>query len=188
MGEDLSADRASADPATTIEISVAPGLSYDQVFRQERSQLFNVPAVHGAAFYFLDSPADAWQLRSALKRRFGVRGLGKTMAKLQTPIRFLYCVLEDRRVIHHGWLLVSRGPYPVGQRDVVIGPIETDPARRGRGLAAHGLQEAINAMITRGYTVFYIHTSHGNRAAQRVIAKCGFGRPVALQLRGPDSG
>jgi len=69
--------------------------------------------------------------------------------------------------------------YKVEPEAVVIGTVSTDPKRRGEGLATRSIKVAMNAMIGRGLTVFYIDTRGDNIAMQRSIEKLGFGRPVS---------
>ena len=151
------------------------------VFRRALERPFDLRPVDGTEFVLLAGPADAWRQRRALARRFGVQALPEVLAKLATRSRLLYAVVQDGAFVHDGWLSVSRcDAYPVADGDVVIGPMVTTPPMRGQGLASYGIQEAMNAMLGRGHRVFYINTSTVNLASQRVIAKCGFGRPVAV--------
>ncbi|MFC6518651.1 GNAT family N-acetyltransferase [Undibacterium arcticum] len=89
--------------------------------------------------------------------------------------------------IRSGGSLVSTGvlalgycrTYKVEPEAVVIGTIGTDPRRRGEGLATRAIKAAMNAMINRGHTLFYIDTLRGNVAMLRSIEKLGFGQPVS---------
>jgi GNAT superfamily N-acetyltransferase len=137
------------------------------VFRLEAPARFDPPAPAGLEFRLLAGPLDWLRLRSALGARLGRSARAKALAKLATPSRALYCVLDDGAIVHHGWLLAS-----VGQ--VVIGPIATAEAARDRGAATYGLQRAIDAMAARGHRVFEISAAPGNAASLRVIEKCGF--------------
>jgi L-amino acid N-acyltransferase YncA len=167
-----------------LEVTLAPELAYQLVFRHTLERPFDPRPLDGAEFVLLADPADAWRQRRALARRFGVRALPKVFAKLATRSRLLYAVVQDGALVHEGWLSVSRcRAYPVADGEVVIGPMATTPPLRGRGLAAYGIQEAMNAMLRRGHRVFYINTSPANLASRRVIDKCGFGRPVAALPR-----
>lgn len=69
--------------------------------------------------------------------------------------------------------------YKVEPEAVVIGMIKTDPLRRGEGLATRAIKVAMNTMIERGLTVFYIETRRDNIAMQLSIEKLGFGQPVS---------
>lgn len=75
--------------------------------------------------------------------------------------------------------------YKVGPEAVVICNISTDSKRRGEGLATRSIMVAMNAMIERGFSQFYIETRRDNIAMQRSIQKLGFGQPVlnCLQSR-----
>jgi RimJ/RimL family protein N-acetyltransferase len=68
--------------------------------------------------------------------------------------------------------------YKVEPEAIVIVTIHTDPKRRGEGLATRSIKMAMNAMIERGHSVFYIDTGRGNIAMQRSIDRLGFGPPV----------
>lgn len=161
-------------------VTLAPELAYQLIFRRTLKRPFDLWPVDGAEFVLLAGPAGAWRQRGALARRFGVRGLPRVFAKLATRSRLLYAVVQDGALVHDGWLSVSRcRAYPVADGDVVIGPMATTLQMRGRGLATYGIQEAMNAMLRRGHRVFYINTSPANLASRRVIAKCGFGRSIA---------
>jgi L-amino acid N-acyltransferase YncA len=163
-----------------LNVTLAPELAYELVFRRALERPFDRQPIDGAEFVLLAGPADTWRHRRALARRFGARALPKVFAKLATRSRFLYAVVQDGTFIHDGWLSVSRcRAYPVADGDVVIGPMVTTPQMRNHGLASYGIKEAMNAMLSRGHRVFYINTSPANLASQRVIAKCGFGRPIA---------
>jgi L-amino acid N-acyltransferase YncA len=164
-----------------LEVTLAPELAYQLVFRQALERPFDVRPLDGAEFVLLPGPTDAWRQRRALARRFGGRGLPRVFAKLATRSRLLYAVVQNGALVHDGWLSVSRcRTYPVADGDVVIGPMATTPPLRGRGLAAYGIQGAMNAMLRRGHRVFYINTSPANLASRRVIDKCGFGQPIAV--------
>jgi L-amino acid N-acyltransferase YncA len=167
-----------------LKLTLAPELAYQLVFRRTLERPLDPRPVEGSEFVLLTGPADAWRQRRALARRFGVAGLPKVLAKLATRSRFLYAVIQDGAVTHDGWLSVSRcRAYPVTAGDVVIGPMRTTPQLRGHGLASYGIQEAMNAMLKRGHRVFYINTAPANLASQRVIAKCGFGWPIAAIMQ-----
>lgn len=68
--------------------------------------------------------------------------------------------------------------YKVEPEAIVIGTIHTDPQRRSEGLATRSIKMAMNAMIERGHTVFYVDTGRGNIAMQRSIDRLGFGQPI----------
>lgn len=71
--------------------------------------------------------------------------------------------------------------YPVEPEAIVIVTITTDSERRREGLATRSIKSAINAMIERGHTIFYIDTGRGNIPMQRAIEKLGFG-PAILAI------
>jgi RimJ/RimL family protein N-acetyltransferase len=71
--------------------------------------------------------------------------------------------------------------YKVSPGAVVISTIETDPGRRGQGLAARSIMGAMNAMIAKGCTEFYIDTRSDNIAMQKVIEKLAIWQPLACE-------
>jgi L-amino acid N-acyltransferase YncA len=167
-----------------LNVTLAPELAYQLVFRHTIERPFDLRPLDGAEFVLLAGPTDAWRQRRALARRVGVRGLPKVFAKLATRSRLLYAVVQDGALVHDGWLSVSHcSTYPVAEGEVVIGPMVTTTPLRGRGLASYGIKEAMNAMLRRGHRVFYINASPANLASRRVIEKCGFGQPIAALPR-----
>ena len=73
--------------------------------------------------------------------------------------------------------------YRVEPEAVVISAVSTAPNRRGEGLATRSIMVAMNAMIERGYTLFYIDTKRDNVAMQHAIEKLGFGQPISNCLQ-----
>ena len=143
------------------------------------------PASDERRFYLFDAP---WKILMAWRgwiRRDQRRRLPRVAARLLAPYRVMYCVTEGGAILHEGWLVIGRSPlYDVEATDVVFGPISTRANERGRGLAAFGLEQAIDSMVDRGYRTFYIHTRERNAASRRVIDKCGFGPPVERIVMG----
>jgi len=139
-------------------------------------------------FVLFSSP---WQLMAyggALVRALGLKGVLKTAAKLLTATRLFFVVRQDNGVAHYGWVTLGRCRYySVEHEAAVIGPVETEPEFRGRGLATAGLSSVIVTMAARGVRIFYIDTGDNNIPMQKVIAKCGFGGPISTYLR-PEHG
>jgi RimJ/RimL family protein N-acetyltransferase len=114
----------------------------------------------------------------------GAAGFVRAAAKLMTPRRHFFAVVCEGAVAHYGW--VTKGQcrhYPVEPDAMVIGPVETHPAFRGRGLATIGLASVVNTFAGKGVSVFYIDTADTNAPMQHVIEKCGFGKPVSKYVR-----
>jgi GNAT superfamily N-acetyltransferase len=154
------------------------------VYRQRRSADQPGEHVEGLRFYLVDSPWRVLRLWRALVSDQGFRAILSVVAKLFAPFRVMYCVAEDGIIVHDGWMVIGQSPlYEVGRRDVVIGPIGTRPHRRGSGIASFALKRAMGEMRSRGHDVFFIHTYEDNAASRRVIAKCGFGPPIAIVPR-----
>ena len=167
-----------------ITLSVPSNRRYQLVYRQERSERFAAEMPEGVEFRFLSAPVDLLARFGPAWRLFGLAGAAKACLKLATPSRSLYCLMLHGAIVNYGWVMLSScGYYRVERGDAVIGPVWTDPSHRGEGLATLGLRSAINAWLGRGSRVFFIDTAGDNLAMQAVIAKCGFGPPVALYLR-----
>jgi ribosomal protein S18 acetylase RimI-like enzyme len=77
-------------------------------------------------------------------------------------------------------MISSCSAYRIEKEGVVIGPINTDPQWRGRGIAPDALRMAMNALLERGLGIFYIDTSHTHAASRRAIAN--FQRIISLPL------
>lgn len=86
--------------------------------------------------------------------------------------------------MHYGWANVAFCKlYPVKSGEVVIGPIWSAVEARGLGLATVATRMAINELIKRHLTTFFIDTSIRNHACLKVIENCGFGMPVGCLPR-----
>jgi GNAT superfamily N-acetyltransferase len=150
------------------------------VYRLRVTSARHVENVQGATFHYLDSPtALPWILR-AIAGRHRRAALVKTIAKLATSSRQYYCVTIDGAIVSDGWVTLGRcDHYTIEREAALIGPTWTDPDHRGKGLATFALGHAINALHVRGHDLTYIDTSKDNVAMQRVIARCGYGAPIA---------
>jgi len=158
------------------------------VYRHELFRPMDITQAPGVEFEFLSSPLDLIKLGVPLLRCLGLSGLIKTGLKLATGKRRLYCVLTQSCVAHYGWVSFSFCRYyKVQAGDVVIGPIMTEERYRGRGYATVALMRVLNALLAKGYSVFWIDTSEDNIPCQKVIEKCRFGKPVASFER-PENG
>ncbi len=167
-----------------VTLDVPDGLRYQLVYRLERTGPTPVEQALGTDFVLLRGVRDAFAAARLLTDRFGCAGAAKAVAKLATPSRQLYLVTADGRVASYGWAAFGWCQYyKIEPTAVVIGPIWTDEAARGRGLATFGLKSAINAWVGDGVRLFYIDTECVNHSAQRVFQKCGFGTPLALYIR-----
>lgn len=154
------------------------------VYRLEVTEA-NQPA---REFFLFTSPWSLLRWVGALIRVLGVIGLAKVAIKLMTPSRCFFVVVCEQAVAHYGWVTKGRCRYyPVEPEAVVIGPVETVPGFRGKGLATVGLTAVVAAMARKGCRIMYIDTADTNVPMQRVIEKCGFGRPVSTYER-PEEG
>lgn len=167
-----------------ITLKIPGELAYQLVYRQERDEPFSLGERDDVSFIFVAAPNRLWPHRAALREILGGSGFLKSLAKLCTKRRLFYCALHGREVAATGWCSVSFCRYyKVEPGSVVIGPIWTTEHMRKRGIATHALKQALNALVKKGHRIFYIDTSGENLPSQRVIAKCGFGPPVALYIR-----
>jgi len=150
------------------------------IYRHEFMQPIHFCESPGGEFKLLSSPWDALSLWRPLFRCLGLPGAIKAGLKLATRKRKFYCVIAEGGVAHYGWLSFSFCRYySVGNGDVVIGPINTSQRAQGCGYATFALKRAINELIARSFRVFWIDTADTNVPCQKVIQKCGFGKPVA---------
>jgi GNAT superfamily N-acetyltransferase len=160
----------------------------DLVFRQEPAGPLPAGAPPGgASFHLVAGWGGAWRARRHLRAALAEgEALRAALLRLAVPRLFFYYFLLDAhgRVVHAGRLRATRsGLAPLEGPGVVIGPIRTDPAVRGRGLATYGLLCAVNAMLARGHRRFYISASEHNVPSLRAIERAGFGAPAGRRER-----
>jgi GNAT superfamily N-acetyltransferase len=167
-----------------VTLDVPDHVSFQLVYRAERREPFDVRPGPEWEFLVLDSAAQGLKHLGAIAGYCGKPGAAKAVAKLAAGRRSLYLVVQAGRTLSAGWCTVGLCKYyKVEPEAVVVGPIWTSEAARGKGLATAALKLAMNAQIGRGRTLFYIDTEKKNHSAQRVFEKCGFGTPVALYFR-----
>ena len=167
-----------------VQLSIPDHLNYQLVYRLRRQEPFAAEPPDDVAYHYVPRPG---ALPPGVRGLFGTVGFLKTWLKLTTSGRAFYCLRAGDKVVGYGWLTFGRCKfYHIEPSDVIIGPVTTLRAHRGKGLATLGLKLAINSLIEAGQHVFFIDTSKDNVAMQKVIAKCAFGPPVAAYLRGPD--
>jgi GNAT superfamily N-acetyltransferase len=168
----------------TVTLNVPDEIRFQLVYRMERDAPFRVGLGSELQFVYLDSAIRGLRRLGALKTCFGIAGATKALAKLASSRRSMYTILREGTPVSYGWCMRgSCKQYKIESDAVVIGPIWTHPAERGKGLATKGLQLAIDEHVKRGIRLFYIDTEKLNLPAQRVFEKCGFGAPVALYFR-----
>ena len=135
--------------------------------------------VDTSGFYMLDTFfKTVWHL-PVLLAHFNVSDVVKLLLRSLLSNRYFYYIKKEGRVVSRGQL--STGfchYYPVEEKDVVIGSIWTDPLCRGQGLASISMQAAINYMVSKGASTFYIDTQETNTGMLKSIAKIGFGQSV----------
>ena len=158
-------------------------MRWQLIYRLKVSEAFEVVEPDAMKFAFCRSLSEALPLLSVFLRRYGLIAGMKALIKTATDGRWYYCLHDGRNVISDGWITGMSRHYEIDPQGAVIGPVWTDPAWRGRGLAVVGIKSALNKMKSAGNSLFYIDTSSENRAMRKVIAKCGFGEPVVTMDR-----
>jgi len=173
--------------ASLVTLDIPDVLNYQLVYRLETTTPFAVAPRDDARFVFCGCLGDGMRCFTSLRNGFGTAGAIKTVAKLATPTRMLYLFVSPAgELLHYGWVRVGRcRQFWINPGEVFIGPIRTVPAGRGKGLATDGIKLGINALLARGFTVFYGNSQRDNLASQRVLEKSGFGLPVSAYLKSP---
>jgi hypothetical protein len=166
-----------------ILIEVPGNFKFQIVFRQSRTDLFEIQELSGLKFHFIDNiekAMSAWRIIRTIQSQSSAL---KTIAKISSG-RSYYFVTEGDEIIHTGWITSSSCRYyNVKKGDIVIGPIWSSESTRSRGIGAWGTKIAMNKMMEKGSTVFYIDTSNNNIPCLKLIERCWFGAPVATYLR-----
>ena len=147
------------------------------VFKLGKNQAY--PNVDTSDFHMLDTFSETLKHLPVLMGHFKTIDLAKLLIRSMLSNRYFYYVKKEGRIVSRGQL--SKGfchYYTVENDDVVIGSIWTDPECRGQGLASISMQAAINAMVTKGSSTFYIDTQETNAGMLKSIANIGFGSSV----------
>jgi len=167
----------------TVQVTVPADHACYAVFRQQRGDPFRAEPSQDVRFVFCAGPLALIPVLLPVARGLGLAAALEAVAKLLTGKRKFYCVTQGGRLAHFGWCNVSFCRcYPVRDGDVAIGPIRTMTGFEGRGLATLALQGAMDAMMARGHSVFFIDTATTNHPCLRVIEKSEFGPPVAAYV------
>ncbi|WP_156804181.1 GNAT family N-acetyltransferase [Rhodanobacter fulvus] len=170
-----------------VELRIPANLPYQLIYRMHRTALFDAPARDDVEFRFVSSLPQLLPLALPLRRVVTTSEWVKSLVRINVGGRMFYCLLRDGVILHRGWVSVSFcNHYKVGPGDVVIGPIWSAPGTRGQGLAKYATQRAINELIGRGLSTFYIDTSADNLACQKMIANCDFGSAMGCTPRLPE--
>jgi len=171
-----------------VTVSIPSHINYQNVYRQERLEPFEIVARHDVDFVFVDSLLSLCRqkhVRKMIKQFYGPKGYLKTIFKLLSGQRVFYGAICNNELSHYAWMTVGRCRYYwVAPREVTIGPIGTISQWQRRGIATFAAKNAINRMIQKGFSVFYIDTSNDNISAQKSFSKFGFGDPVGVYLKG----
>jgi hypothetical protein len=170
-----------------VELRIPADLPYQLIYRMHRTVPFDVPARDDVEFRFVSNLSQLLPLALPLRRVVAVSEWAKSLVRINVGGRMFYCLLRDGTILHRGWVSVSFcNHYKVAPGEVVIGPIWSAPGTRGQGLAKYATQRAINELIGRGLSTFYIDTSAENLACQKMIANCDFGPAMGCTPRLPE--
>ncbi len=147
------------------------------------------PPAPGFSLPFVGAWADLSGVRGLLLRQWGPRVAVKAFAKVATGKRKLALAVCDssRSIAAYAWFNIGFSHrYPVGPRDVVIGPMETYPAFRRRGLASSLLALGCERLMRTRHRVFYLDTREDNAGMIKASLAVGF-HLVAAHWMFPDS-
>ena len=181
----MSAESAEA-AARELTLRIPPDLRCQLLFRQRRTQPFEVAPVANVEYIHCVGLLDFLRVARALRRINRPGELFRSLLRMSAG-RHFYCVRRGDELLHIGWVSIGWcRHYLVGDGDAVIGSIWSAPAARGLGLATFATMRTINNLIARGGSTFYIDTAEDNAACLKMIAKCGFGAPISVFPRKPD--
>lgn len=174
-----AADRA-------VELRLPADLRCQLIFRMRRTRPSGVVPRTDVDFRFCAGLASFIGVAGSLRRTVGMMEWLKAFARVVAG-RGFYCVLRDGAMLHRGWTSVGYcRHYAVGGDEVVIGPIWSAPEARNLGVAMYATSRAIDELVARGASVFYIDTAQDNHACLKMIANCGFGAPVGCMPRAAE--
>jgi RimJ/RimL family protein N-acetyltransferase len=144
------------------------------IFVQDRRTPF--PESETSALVLVDGVSIAARAFPRLVARFGWQLALRILARSALSNRLFFFSPAHGPIVCSGTLSIGFCKfYAVEKTTTVIGTIETTPADRGKGIATMTVKAAMNAMIRRGFTRFYIDTQPGNAPMLRSIEKLGFG-------------
>ena len=161
-------------------------MSVDLIYRMQRSVPYDAD---GEGFFFSDSLFSAIAALPLMYReRRGLIGTAKLCMKIAIRRCIYFGLARDGRPFSTGLLILGYCRfYPVPGDAIVIGEILTDPGSRGRGYATRAIMLAMNELIRKGPTTFYIDTQTRNEPMIRSIRKLGFGAPVGGTAAGSQA-
>jgi hypothetical protein len=154
-------------------------MSNQLIYRQERTEPFELDLPAGFRFVLCHGVRDGLRIAGLLRKRPEGGSVLKDLLRLATPARLYACLIGPAGIASESYVTLSHcRHYDVEKDAAVLGPVWTDPALRGKGLARCLLKLTMNQMMTSGRSLFYIDTSDQNVAMQHVVARCGFGAPI----------
>jgi len=99
----------------------------------------------------------------------------KYALKVLTGKRVFFGVTYYGHSVMSGWANIGFcKDFLIGSHDVVIGPVCTNPAYRGLGLAPAAIRRIINMLFNEGFFRFWIAADARNVSSLRMIRKAGF--------------
>lgn len=152
------------------------------IYRMEPHQ-GGSPPPEGVTFVPLMSLWHGARHFRALRAEFGPARAFRALLKILSGSRFLFVFLQQDRIVCHVWSTEHSPRYPIGQHACVLGPLSTQRAMQGRGLASSLLRLTSERLATRGYREIYIDAIASNAASQRAILRAGF-TPYAIKRAG----
>jgi len=150
------------------------------IYRMEPRRGETLPP-DGVTFVPLMSSWHGAQHFHALRMEFGLARAFRALLKLLSGSRFLFVFLRQGGIVCYVWSTEHSPRYPIGQHACVLGPLNTQRAMRGRGLASSLLRLASEQLAARGYREIYIDTASYNVASQRTILRAGFTPYAAMR-------
>jgi GNAT superfamily N-acetyltransferase len=132
------------------------------------------PPPDGVTFVPLTNPWHGARHFHALRSEFGLAKTLRALLKLLSGSRFLFVFLQRDRIVCYIWSTEHSPRYPIGPQACVLGPLSTQRAMRGRGLASSLMRLASEHLAARGYREIYTDTVPSNVASQRTILRAGF--------------
>src|SRR5665213_1108805 len=137
-------------------------MAVELIFMMHRERPYDVD--NDGDFLFAESLIAALRIMPVILRDRGPLTTAKVIAKIMLRRCYYFGLTRVGRPISTG--IAARGYcrfYPVRSDAIVLADIVTHEGNRGQGHATRAIMLAINEMIRRGSTIFYIDTQHANR-------------------------
>ena len=184
-----------------VVLDIPKNLKYQLVYRLKTDTSIKIESKHKSSeFNIVGKKNLNLKLAFLIKKTFGFRSL----LKIVLSNSYIYYTCFNREIVSYGWVqeikvpntapaeskwfrkvIFDEGVNDGGRTAMVLGSIGTYSDYRGMGFAYYSMANVINHFLDVDKQLFYIDTAGDNIAMQKVIDKCGFGRPVACLLRRP---